>query len=127
MYFQAALCLHGDLLSYITELLGKNASAANSWFNGSCDGKFMSRDGLTGRQGSMKSDMKFLNSGQNVYAFVTPFLILVGIIGNSLSLGVFCSPSMRKMSASIYLANLSSYCHYYYYCRHHCYYYYPQN
>jgi len=107
MRFQAAQCAHGDIFSYITELLNKNASAENSGFNGSCDRKFISRDGLAGRRRSMKSDLEFLKSGQDFYAYVTPFIILVGIIGNSISLGVFCSPRMRKMSASIYLASLA--------------------
>jgi len=55
----------------------------------------------------MKSDLAFLNGGQDFYAFVTPFIILIGIIGNSISLRVFCSSRMRKMSASIYLASLA--------------------
>jgi len=55
----------------------------------------------------MKSDLAFLNNGQLVYAYVTPFIILIGIIGNSVSLRVFCSQRMRKMSASIYLASLA--------------------
>jgi len=104
-YFQATICLHADVISYITELLGNNASAAS---NGSCDRKFISRDGLSGRHRGMKSDLVFLQSGQDVYAYVTPFIILVGIIGNCVSLGVFCSSRMRKMSASVYLASLQS-------------------
>jgi len=55
----------------------------------------------------MKSDLAFLNSGKDVYAYVTPFIILIGIVGNSISLRVFCSSRMRKMSASIYLATLA--------------------
>jgi len=55
----------------------------------------------------MKSDLAFLSGCQGVYAYVTPFIILIGIIGNSISLRVFCSSRMRKMSASIYLASLA--------------------
>ena len=95
-------CVHSDLYAYITEVLRNNASSATT-FNGSCDRKFISRDHRLsdGRQRSIKSD------GLDFYAFVTPFIILVGVLGNSVSLGIFCSPRMRKMSASIYLANLA--------------------
>ena len=60
-----------------------------------------------GRRWKKKSDLELLSSGQDIYAFVTPFIILVGIIGNCVSLRVFCSPRMRNMSASIYLASLA--------------------
>jgi len=108
--FQDPLCEHDDLFSYIKELLSRNSSLADSVSNGSCDGKFVSDDSTSGRRHrTMKSNLGFLNSGQAVYAFVTPFVILIGIIGNSISLRVFCSPRMRKMSASIYLASLALY------------------
>ncbi|XP_052791872.1 neuropeptides capa receptor-like [Mya arenaria] len=46
--------------------------------------------------------------GENFYAYVTPFIILVGVVGNSLSLVVFLSKNLRSMSASRYLAALST-------------------
>lgn len=45
--------------------------------------------------------------GELFYAYVTPFIITLGLIGNCLSLSVFVSKAMRKMSASLYLAALS--------------------
>jgi len=45
-------------------------------------------------------------SGLDVYAYVTPFVIAFGILGNLVSLRVFMSRRMRKMSASLYLACL---------------------
>lgn len=45
--------------------------------------------------------------GQNFFAYLTPVILIVGIIGNSLSLAVFTTKHMRKMSASTYLAALS--------------------
>jgi len=96
---RSAQCLHDDLFSYIKELLEGNATAdAISGSNVSCGDELMTRDAPAGRHRTWKSD---------VYAYVTPFIILVGIIGNSISLRVFCSPRMRKMSASIYLASLA--------------------
>lgn len=45
--------------------------------------------------------------GRSIYAYVTPVILLVGILGNSLSLTVFLSRNMRNLSASSYLAALS--------------------
>ena len=107
-------CPHGDLFSCIHELLGSNSSllgsnSSSSGSNESCDGKFTSRDSAvpSSCHRTVKSDLEFLNNGQNFYAYVTPFIILVGIVGNSVSLRVFCSARMRKMSASIYLGSLA--------------------
>jgi len=103
--FQDPLCPHGDLFFCISELLSRNSSPAVS--NQSHDGKIGSHGSASSRHRSMKSDLDFLNSGQDFYAYVTPCIILIGIIGNSISLRVFCSPRMRKLSASIYLASLA--------------------
>lgn len=43
-----------------------------------------------------------------VYAYATPVILFIGLSGNSLSLFVFLSQPMRKLSASVYLAALSS-------------------
>lgn len=45
--------------------------------------------------------------GLEVYAYVTPFIILVGLIGNGVSMAVFASRALRKLSASLYLAAIS--------------------
>jgi len=100
---QQPQCAYDDLFAYIKEVLVKNLSSSD----GPCDGEFESHGSPSADHRGMKSDHAFLNSAQDVYAYVTPFIILVGIIGNSISLRVFCSPRMRKMSASIYLASLA--------------------
>ena len=41
------------------------------------------------------------------FTYFTPIIFLIGIVGNVLSLIVFVSKNMRKLSASIYLAALS--------------------
>lgn len=45
--------------------------------------------------------------GRMFYAWFTPVILLIGIVGNSLSLSVFTSRNMRSLSASNYLAALS--------------------
>ncbi|XP_076456358.1 cysteinyl leukotriene receptor 2-like [Babylonia areolata] len=46
--------------------------------------------------------------GRLFYAWFTPLVFLVGVVGNSLSLCVFLSRNMRSLSASTYLAALST-------------------
>ena len=47
-------------------------------------------------------------SGRLIYAYVTPVILTIGVIGNSLSLNVFLSKNLRGISASAYLAALSA-------------------
>ncbi len=54
------------------------------------------------------ADLQFLDTGLQFYAYLTPILIIIGIIGNTLSLIVFTSKSMRKMSVSYYLGALAA-------------------
>ena len=42
-----------------------------------------------------------------VYAFITPFIIVIGVLGNAISLRIFACPRMRKLPASQYLAAIS--------------------
>ena len=53
-------------------------------------------------------DMKFFEASMSLYAYLTPLVIIIGVIGNSLSLAVFTSKMMRKLSASYYLASLAA-------------------
>ncbi|KAK2160191.1 hypothetical protein LSH36_138g05004 [Paralvinella palmiformis] len=45
--------------------------------------------------------------GVLIYAFVTPIIVFVGVLGNVVSLRVFFSRNLRKLSASVYLAAIS--------------------
>ena len=45
--------------------------------------------------------------GKSFYAFVTPFIIVIGLIGNIVSLKVFTCTRLRDLSASLYLIALS--------------------
>ncbi|CAH1772767.1 unnamed protein product [Owenia fusiformis] len=56
---------------------------------------------------SDSNDPAILTIGRRFYVYLTPIIILIGLIGNSLSLKVFTSRRMRKQSSSYYLATLS--------------------
>lgn len=47
-------------------------------------------------------------TGRTFYAYFTPVILVIGLIGNSLSFKVFISKGMRHLSASVYLAALSA-------------------
>ena len=47
-------------------------------------------------------------AGRSFFAYITPIILLVGILGNCLSLHVFLSRNMRGLSASSYLAAIST-------------------
>ncbi len=54
--------------------------------------------------GDAATDLRF---GTQFYAFVTPFLLCVGLLGNGASLKVFQSPLMNRFSCTKYLVALS--------------------
>ena len=45
--------------------------------------------------------------GKDVYANMIPVIFIVGILGNAISLKVFTSKVMRRLSSSLYLVALS--------------------
>ncbi|XP_076083964.1 putative G-protein coupled receptor 139 [Mytilus galloprovincialis] len=67
---------------------GSNITCDDQWTNNHISG-----------QGSIGSD---------VFTYVTPVIFAVGITGNTISLLVFLTKNMRKLSASVYLAALST-------------------
>lgn len=48
-----------------------------------------------------------ISFGELFYGYFTPVIIVVGLVGNTLSLSVFMSKAMRNLSASLYLTFLS--------------------
>ena len=48
------------------------------------------------------------NTGRDIYAYVTPVIIIIGIFGNLISVKVFTSKVMRRLSSSYYLVTLSA-------------------
>ena len=47
------------------------------------------------------------SAGRDIYAYVTPVIIVIGIFGNIVSVKVFTSKVMRRLSSSYYLVTLS--------------------
>ncbi|XP_052086532.1 FMRFamide receptor-like [Mytilus californianus] len=89
-----------DFLSDFIKDIKINQSDYLSCGNGSnltCDDKWN-----TGR-GSVHRSI-----GSDVFTYVTPVILAVGITGNTISLLVFLTKNMRKLSASVYLAALST-------------------
>lgn len=58
--------------------------------------------------GDFGTEASFLKSSRIFYAYFTPVILVVGFLGNLLSLYVFLSRNMRGISASTYLASLST-------------------
>lgn len=57
--------------------------------------------------GQPTAQLSIVKAGSQFYAYFTPVILFVGLLGNVLSLLVFLSKNMRGMSASRYLAALS--------------------
>ena len=53
-------------------------------------------------------NLLILNIGLNIHGYITPIIVLVGVLGNGISLKVFSSKFMRRLSSSYYLVMLSA-------------------
>ncbi|WAR16390.1 P2RY1-like protein [Mya arenaria] len=59
------------------------------------------------RARSKLESSSLMKAGLNLFTYVTPVVIVIGLVGNGLSIAVFRTSTMRKMSASVYLAALA--------------------
>ena len=115
-------CLSQELIVYIKSMLGTpelerlDSALSNLTCTDSTSGGVAGRtDDPTGSHpathrtagSSNRLTIDILALGVSIYAYVTPFIIAIGIVGNLISLRVFMSRRMRKMSASLYLACLA--------------------
>ena len=92
-------CLPPKLLQLLKNSMGPNYTVNNQSLDTlSCDQSQMTQ---------LQGELQYSERGINFYAFLTPFIITIGVLGNSLILAVFLSKPMRKMSASFYLASLA--------------------
>ncbi|XP_052761840.1 P2Y purinoceptor 1-like [Mya arenaria] len=60
-----------------------------------------------GRSRSKLEPSTLMKAGFDIFTYVTPFVLVLGLVGNGLSIVVFRTPTMKKMSASVYLAALA--------------------
>lgn len=58
--------------------------------------------------GTLNNSTEISHVGLVFFTYLTPIIFIVGIVGNVLSLMVFVTKNMRKLSASVYLAALST-------------------
>lgn len=115
-------CHDQDLISGLRSIVadrnsnnnGGNGDDARLLFNlSSCDvislSSYDDDDVIEPNDGAahVTSDPEIMSVGRDVYAFFTPIVIVIGILGNGVALRVFVSRRMRKMSASLYLACLA--------------------
>lgn len=55
-----------------------------------------------------KDSKRIRSVGQVFFTYITPVVFIMGLVGNILSLMVFLTKNMRRLSASLYLAAISS-------------------
>ena len=85
----------GNFFAFLQQLHQKNISGNLLCVNG------------TGLRSAFIGASSRPSAGQEFYAFTTPIIILLGIVGNLISLNVFMTKSIRKVSSSFYLIVLS--------------------
>lgn len=111
VFLQEDQCLSPEVIFFLEATFGENASDVQAKLlnhSGLCSGNDTN---LTGHQFLLppmrRSDLNVLYAGLNVFGYITPFVIIVGLIGNGISLRIFTERSMRKVSASVYLGALA--------------------
>ena len=89
-------------------LLKVKFSSNNTAWNSGCSMSNMTSSHLDMEPEDGPGGSKMYNFGRDFYGFATPVIVLVGLIGNAISLKVFTSKVMRRLSSSYYLAMLSA-------------------
>lgn len=109
--FQMAVCEDREVLLMLRDIMGSNISAWHDHlaYNGPCSELSNTSFSTTLLNLSSKwSNSEDYKIGKDVYAYLTPLIIVVGIIGNLTSLRIFTMRSMRVLSAGLYLAAISA-------------------
>ncbi len=107
-------CDDRDVLFLLNDIFGSNSSAWDDALsdNGGCGPSYNITDNNHGNNNISHSwNTKHSQNayfGTDFYAYVTPFIIVIGVFGNVVSLFVFVSKRMRKLPASLYLAAISA-------------------
>ena len=103
-------CGDRDVFFLLKDIFGSNGSAWDQDLgnNGGCGAAYNISD-----DDQLISNLSAIRNtrddyfGKDFYAYVTPFIIVIGFFGNVVSLLVFTSKRMRKLPASLYLAAIS--------------------
>lgn len=108
-----------DIYSSSNASSNKYASAVNRDQQGSCINGYGSETNLTDAMHKYQGNYLFelldiaegyhiQTFGMDLYAYTTPFIICIGLLGNLASMFVFLTKRLRRLSASLYLAALSA-------------------
>lgn len=84
-----------------------NESAFNASSNNNCTKNFDRSTIFDNRSLTWITTPNKTSIGHDFFTYVTPAIFIIGLVGNILSLRVFLTKNMRKLSASVYLAALS--------------------
>ena len=103
------MCNDSEVLVLLNNLFGENTSAwRDAVRDGVTDCQSLNKSGF-GLGSSDHDKMPWLwEVGVDTYAFLTPVILVWGIFGNSMSLRVFTSKFMKRLSSSYYLVALSA-------------------
>ena len=111
LFFQSSVkCLPPELMTIMINLLGRNSDAVQRFLDNNCSDNSNTTASPAWSwelSPTHKEDLNMLYGAENFYAYFTPIIIVVGLIGNALSMKVFHSRRMRKVSASFYLTALA--------------------
>ena len=98
-----------SMLHYLKSLFGTSNSSA--WQDAILDAEYCGDVNSTSYShhynDSDVGDEDDQQYGVIFYAFITPIIICVGVLGNLISLRVFFSRNLRKLSATVYLVAIS--------------------
>lgn len=100
-------CVSEDERVDVNQVISYVASKSSAWLNASNCSLPPGVNSLADLRDSGGKPAVFV-VGRLFYGWFTPMVLLVGLIGNTLSLCVFVSRNMRSLSASTYLAALST-------------------
>ena len=105
-----APCEDRELILMMRDLFGTNLSLWQEQLAYMCHGNKSvptSMDPVNVTNDWLPDDGIDYNFGKDVYAYLTPVIIIVGICGNLTSLRIFTIKAMQAMSAGLYLAAIS--------------------
>ena len=99
------------LVHLLKDVFGSNNSNWNDALddsrNGDCNGSSVNHTSGTAHHPMLTDFGTSPQYGLDMYAYLTPIIIIVGLLGNGISLKVFMRKSLRRLSACLYLSAIS--------------------